>query len=58
MAVERAFNATQDDAVKVELGAMSVELSWLEEGLVDSLEDWKESHEEDLEKILRESDNG
>ncbi|GIH73240.1 hypothetical protein [Sphaerimonospora thailandensis] len=39
------------------MGRVSVELSWIEEGLVDSIDDWNEFHKDALRKLTEGGDN-
>lgn len=41
---EYAYDAGSPSDVKKALGRVSVELSWLEEGLLDAVDDWNEFH--------------
>ena len=40
------------------LGRISVELSWIEEGLLDAANDWNEFHPVALRELIEEIENG
>jgi hypothetical protein len=50
-AVEASFDGASAQEVRRTLGVVSVELSWIEEGILEAVEDWNEFHQDALRKL-------
>lgn len=51
---EQTFSESKNGPARHSAGIMSVELSWIEEGLLNSIDDWKEFHSFALEDVVPE----
>lgn len=51
---ERAFDSANTTVLRKVIGILSTELSWLEEGLADAVEDWAEVHGDVIRNLIKE----
>lgn len=50
---EESFDGANAPELRSRMGQLSVELSWLEEGLVEAVGDWEEFHADALKKLRK-----
>jgi hypothetical protein len=55
---EESFDSANTAELRSRMGRLSVELSWLEEGLVEAVGDWEEFHAEALKQLRKDKPGG